>query len=716
MSGYTDSITLVAPQLSWWPPAATLSRHPLLPERSFVAAVTQCESPVRSSPDAHGLSRLGISVFLNAEWIHENGSDAVVVCHPFSDRRVRLPVCPTCQASRGAELAPLALRNGIRIRPATAAEMADAGPCMDTPWERVLWGNRYQQAWTAMVSYLTNCCSGSVPSACRGQSSRTSGHLGLLVSGDPGVGKHTFLRYLARRVPRVILGPHQYTKRGDEGVTYTVEHRCLNFADILAMDAREAVEIVRIVLQPPPVATRPVTEMPGLLIVVRLYHVDLLWRTSTNEIVDIVSSQLCASIDHLSTLDTRSVAFTLCSVATDPSVMGAALMARLAHCHVKLQPPTAEERTAFLKERLAEVHEAWISFVTEVQWESLSESYSTLSTHELSSLEVSAIAARLKGTVETHAASHLAPPSAATLPSSYRTLFGMATHIAALEELVVWPITHLRTLARYNIGCVRGVLVCGPSGCGKTVLLRALSDRLRAVQDCHIHVMMVDGLSLVEKEVGRSEKNIARIFETARARAPTALFLDNLDSLAPPRGRQSSESTTASDRTLSALLMEMDGVGGDASRTVVVVASAPSADSLDAAVRRRGRLDVHLSLPLPSAAEAIKASCARLHDFLRCLLSPSRDPAESSGISDDGTSDAIILPLVALVERRVRQHYVVRAASGRHSSSAEVVSLVREVMLKVLEVVQAAPGTAAPAELLYQQLEDVFDALLASSP
>ncbi|EPY24013.1 hypothetical protein AGDE_12644 [Angomonas deanei] len=87
--------------------------------------------------------------------------------------------------------------------------------------------------------------------------------------------------------------------------------------------------------------------------------------------------------------------------------------------------------------------------------------------------------------------------------------------------------------------------------------MTALARRLRELQvNFTLNVIIVDGLSLIEKEVGKTEKNISQLFQKARSRTPTVLFIDNLDALAPPRGQLTSETNLVADRSLSTLLTE----------------------------------------------------------------------------------------------------------------------------------------------------------------
>ncbi|MDJ0112840.1 AAA family ATPase, partial [Rhodococcus erythropolis] len=120
----------------------------------------------------------------------------------------------------------------------------------------------------------------------------------------------------------------------------------------------------------------------------------------------------------------------------------------------------------------------------------------------------------------------------------------------ALTEAVLWPLQHPDSFARLGVDPPRGVLLYGPPGCGKTYLVRALAS------SGHLSVHAVKGAELMDKWVGASEKAVRELFQRARDSAPSLIFLDEIDALAPRRG-QSSDSGV-SDRVVAALLTELD--------------------------------------------------------------------------------------------------------------------------------------------------------------
>jgi transitional endoplasmic reticulum ATPase len=177
----------------------------------------------------------------------------------------------------------------------------------------------------------------------------------------------------------------------------------------------------------------------------------------------------------------------------------------------------------------------------------------------------------------------------------------------ALTESVLWPLRYPDTFTRLGIEPPRGVLLYGPPGCGKTYLVRALAGTGQA------NVMAVKGAELLTKWVGESERSVRELFRRAREAAPTLVFLDEVDALAPVRGQATDGGTT--DRVVAALLTELDGV--EALRNVVVVGATNRPDMVDPALLRPGRLERLVFVPPPDAAAraAILSAAAKRVPF-----------------------------------------------------------------------------------------------------
>lgn len=161
----------------------------------------------------------------------------------------------------------------------------------------------------------------------------------------------------------------------------------------------------------------------------------------------------------------------------------------------------------------------------------------------------------------------------------------------ALTEAVLWPLQHPDTFERLGVEPPRGVLLYGPPGCGKTFLVRALASSGR------LSVHAVKGAELMDKWVGSSERAVRELFQRARDSAPSLVFLDEMDALAPRRGQSFDSGVT--DRVVAALLTELDGI--NPLRDVVVVGATNRPDLIDPALLRPGRLEKLVFVEPPDA-------------------------------------------------------------------------------------------------------------------
>ncbi|OBY30183.1 AAA family ATPase [Mycolicibacter kumamotonensis] len=167
----------------------------------------------------------------------------------------------------------------------------------------------------------------------------------------------------------------------------------------------------------------------------------------------------------------------------------------------------------------------------------------------------------------------------------------MAATKQALTEAILWPLQHPDTFTRLGIDPPHGVLLYGPPGCGKTFVVRALAGSGR------VSVHAVKGAELMDKWVGSSERAVRDLFQRARDSAPSLVFLDEIDSLAPRRGQSFDSGVT--DRVVAALLTELDGV--NPLRDVVVVGATNRPELIDPALTRPGRLEKLVFVEPPDA-------------------------------------------------------------------------------------------------------------------
>ncbi|KAG6612538.1 Spermatogenesis-associated protein 5 [Phytophthora cinnamomi] len=167
----------------------------------------------------------------------------------------------------------------------------------------------------------------------------------------------------------------------------------------------------------------------------------------------------------------------------------------------------------------------------------------------------------------------------------------------ALREAVEWPLQHPEAFTRMGIRPPKGVLLYGPPGCSKTLAAKALAT------ESGMNFIAIKGPELFSKWVGESEQQVREVFRKARAASPTVVFFDEIDALASTRG--SGGGSGASDRVLSQLLTELDGL--EPLKRVLVVAATNRPDLLDPALMRPGRIDraLYVSPPDVPAREQI---------------------------------------------------------------------------------------------------------------
>ena len=159
-----------------------------------------------------------------------------------------------------------------------------------------------------------------------------------------------------------------------------------------------------------------------------------------------------------------------------------------------------------------------------------------------------------------------------------------------LIESVDWPLSHPKIFKRMGINPPRGILLYGPPGCGKTLLARAVATETKA------NFISIKGPELLSKYVGESEKAIREVFRKAKMAAPCIIFFDEFDSIAPSRGRHTTDSGV-SEKVLSQFLTELDGL--EVKKDIIVIAATNRPDILDPALIRPGRIDRILLVPAP---------------------------------------------------------------------------------------------------------------------
>jgi proteasome regulatory subunit len=175
---------------------------------------------------------------------------------------------------------------------------------------------------------------------------------------------------------------------------------------------------------------------------------------------------------------------------------------------------------------------------------------------------------------------------------SWRDIGGLAEQVREIQEVVELPLKKPELFEQIGITPPKGILLHGPPGTGKTLLAKAVAT---ATDSTFIEIV---GSELVQKFVGEGAKLVKEIFEYAREKAPSIVFIDELDSLASRRLEIGTSGEREVQRTFMQLLAEIDGF--EPLGNVKIIGCTNRKDILDPAILRAGRLERHISMPVPT--------------------------------------------------------------------------------------------------------------------
>ncbi|MBS7633376.1 CDC48 family AAA ATPase [Candidatus Bathyarchaeota archaeon] len=180
-------------------------------------------------------------------------------------------------------------------------------------------------------------------------------------------------------------------------------------------------------------------------------------------------------------------------------------------------------------------------------------------------------------------------PEGKGLPrTTYEDIGGLHEEIQRVREMVELPLRHPELFQRLGIDPPKGVLLHGPPGCGKTLLARAVANESEA------NFFSINGPEIMSKFYGESEARLREIFQQAQQNAPSIIFIDELDAIAPKREEVTGE---VERRVVAQLLALMDGLSGRGNVIVIGATNRPGA--LDPALRRPGRFDREIEIAVP---------------------------------------------------------------------------------------------------------------------
>lgn len=239
-----------------------------------------------------------------------------------------------------------------------------------------------------------------------------------------------------------------------------------------------------------------------------------------------------------------------------------------------------------------------------------------------------------------------------------------------LKHAVEWPLKNPNSFSEMGIKPPKGVLLYGPPGTGKTLLAKAIATESEA------NFISIKGPELLSMWVGESEKGIRKIFRRARQVAPCIVFFDELDSIAPSRGRDSGGGSNVTERMVNQILTELDGV--ESLHDVVFIAATNRPDLIDPALLRPGRMDKLIMVPAPD--EKAREQILKVH-------------TKNTKLADDVSIKAL-------------------AKTTHGFSGADLEGLVREAALAVLKEnkMKSAPIAMKHFDAILNKLKPTIDA------
>ncbi len=173
--------------------------------------------------------------------------------------------------------------------------------------------------------------------------------------------------------------------------------------------------------------------------------------------------------------------------------------------------------------------------------------------------------------------------------TTYDDIGGLNDELKRIREMIELPLKHPEIFDRMGISAPKGVLMYGPPGTGKTLIAEAVANESGA------SFYNIRGPEIMGRYYGQSEERLREIFKEAQENAPSIIFLDEIDSIAPSRDEVSGE---VERRVVAQLLTLMDGMGGRGN--VIVIGATNREDSLDPALRRPGRFDREIEIGVPN--------------------------------------------------------------------------------------------------------------------
>ncbi|MCD6523609.1 MAG: CDC48 family AAA ATPase [Thermococcus sp.] len=264
-----------------------------------------------------------------------------------------------------------------------------------------------------------------------------------------------------------------------------------------------------------------------------------------------------------------------------------------------------------------------------------------------------------------------------------------------LREAVEWPLKYPKAFERLGITPPKGILLYGPPGTGKTLLAKAVANESEA------NFIAIRGPEVLSKWVGETEKRVREIFRKARQAAPTVVFIDEIDAIAPARG--SYEGGRHLDTLINQLLTEMDGIQENSG--VVVIGATNRPDIIDPALLRPGRFDRLILVPAPD--EKARLEIFKVHTR-KVPLAEDVNLKELARRTEGYTGAdiaAVVREAAMLAMRRALQKGIIKPGMKAHEIREKV-----KVTMKDFEEALKKIGPSVSKETMeyYRKIQEQF--------
>ncbi|MGH0143639.1 UNVERIFIED_CONTAM: hypothetical protein FKN15_028851 [Acipenser sinensis] len=290
---------------------------------------------------------------------------------------------------------------------------------------------------------------------------------------------------------------------------------------------------------------------------------------------------------------------------------------------------------------------------------------------------------------------------------------GLAHHIQALKEMVVFPLLYPEVFERFKIQPPRGCLFYGPPGTGKTLVARALANEC-SQGDRKVAFFMRKGADCLSKWVGESERQLRLLFDQAYLMRPSIIFFDEIDGLAPVRSSRQDQIHSSIVSTLLALMDGLDNRG-----EIVIIGATNRLDSIDPALRRPGRFDREFLFNLPNKKARKHILQIHTRDWNPKLANAFLEELAEKCVGYCGADIKALCTEAALVALRRRYPQIYASSQKLQLDVSSIVLGPQDFYYAMRSIVPASQRALAPpgkalSSVIRPLLESTFSGILAT--